>query len=271
MLPFRGRQRAGWGQGDSSPLSLAGDDRGVLCLHGFTGTPFEVRPLAKALAGFGFAVQAPLLAGHGIDVATLAATPWPAWLASAERAMEELAGRTNRKVAIAGFSMGGLLALRLARLYPERVAALVLMSVPLRLRAGQVRGIRLLCRVPPALRFGPLDAIPKLSGSDVSDLEMRQANPCLPAMPLAGLQNLLALMDEVRADLPAITAPALVVHGRKDHTVPMDDSLELTGSLGSPVVERLWLERSFHLVGIDVERHQLIEAAARFLGRHARW
>jgi carboxylesterase len=105
----------------------------------------------------------------------------------------------------------------------------------------------------------------------VSDRETRQANPCLPAMPLAGLENLLALMDEVRADLPAITAPALVVHGRKDHTVPMDDSLELTGSLGSPVVERLWLERSFHLVGIDVERHQLIEAATRFLGRHARW
>jgi hypothetical protein len=37
------------GGGDKSPLSIDGDRRGVLCLHGITGTPFEVRPLAEAL------------------------------------------------------------------------------------------------------------------------------------------------------------------------------------------------------------------------------
>ena len=33
------------GTADKSPLTIAGDRRGVLCLHGITGTPFEVRPL----------------------------------------------------------------------------------------------------------------------------------------------------------------------------------------------------------------------------------
>jgi carboxylesterase len=257
--------------GDPSPLSRTGDDRAVLCLHGLTGTPFEVRPLGEALAGTGYTVEAPLLAGHGKDVAALAATSSADWLRSAEQAFQALARRTGRRVALVGFSMGGLLALQLARAHADQVAALVVMSAPLRLRSFQVRGIRLLCRVPVALRVGPLGTIPKLSGSDVSDPEMRRQNPGLPAFPLGSLESLLALMADTRALLPSVTAPTLVVHGRQDHTVPLEDSFELTGSLGSPVVERLWLERSFHLVALDVERGKLSDAVTRFLVQHARW
>ena len=74
----------------------------------------------------------------------------------------------------------------------------------------------------------------------------------------------------MRPDLPAIRTPALVVHGRQDHTVPMEDSLELTGCLGSDVIERLWLDKSFHIVTLDVEKamrhrrdHPLLESARR--------
>ena len=90
--------------------------------------------------------------------------------------------------------------------------------------------------------------MPKLAGSDISDPEMRYENPGLRAFPIAALEALLDLMDTVRADLPAIRTPTLVVHGRQDHTVPMEDSLELTGCLGSDVIERLWLDKSFHIV-----------------------
>ena len=78
-------------------------------------------------------------------------------------------------------------------------------------------------------------------------------------------------MDTVRADLPAIRTPALVVHGRQDHTVPMEDSLELTGCLGSDVIERLWLDKSFHIVTLDVERDTVIDGVTRFLAQHAGW
>ena len=129
--------------------------------------------------------------------------------------------------------MGGLLALRLARMYPERVAALVVMSTPLRLRRFQVAGIRALARLPIDFRAHPAACVPKLDGSDISDPDLRYENPGLRAFPIAALEALLDLMDTVRADLPAIRTPTLVVHGRQDHTVPMEDSLELTGCLGS--------------------------------------
>jgi carboxylesterase len=244
----------------------------VLCLHGITGTPYEVRPIAEALARAGCSVESPMLAGHGRTLRELAVTAWPDWLGSAEQAMDALAAGTGgRRLAIVGFSMGGLLALRLARLYPDRVTALVVIAAPLRLRTFQVRGVRALARLPFDFRKLPFVAVPKLNGSDVSDPVGRFENPGLRAFPIAAVNSLLDLMDVVRADLPAVTAPTLVVHGRQDHTVPIDDSLELTGSLGAAVIERLWLEKSFHIVTRDVEGALVVDAITKFLARHAGW
>jgi carboxylesterase len=186
--------------------------------------------------------------------------------------MEDLRARVDgRPIAICGFSMGGLLALKLARLYPERISALVVMGVPLRLRRRQVMGIRMLSSLPFDFRKLPNACVPKLNGSDISDPEMRYTNPGLRAFPIAALSQLVDLMDSVRRDLPSIRTPTLVVHGRQDHVAPMEDSLELTGCLGSDVIERLWLEKSFHVVTLDVERGTVIEGALEFLSRNAGW
>jgi alpha-beta hydrolase superfamily lysophospholipase len=48
--------------------SPGGGPHGVLVLHGFTGNPVSVRPLAEALAEAGFAVEMPRLPGHGTHV-----------------------------------------------------------------------------------------------------------------------------------------------------------------------------------------------------------
>ncbi len=184
------------GSGNKTPISTIGDARGVLCLHGMTGTPFEVRA------------------------------------------------------------------------FPDLIAALVIIAAPLRMRRFQTRGVRALGRLPFDFRSYPFACIPKLKGSDISDAEMRAANPSLPAFPISAVTSLFDLMDEVRADIPSVRAPTLVIHGRQDHTVPMDDSLELTGSLGSDIIERLWLERSFHIVTLDVERSAVSTAITGFLSKH---
>jgi carboxylesterase len=150
MFPFQ------TGTGNKSPISIAGDARGVLCLHGLTGTPFEVRPLAEALGASGYTVEVPLLAGHGATLRDLAATQWSDWLASAERALDDLHRRIgSRPIFLVGFSMGGLLALRLARQFPERIAAQVIMAAPLRMRPAQTRGVRALAMLPVDFRSYP--------------------------------------------------------------------------------------------------------------------
>lgn len=257
------------GSGDKTPFFARGGARGVLCLHGFTGTPFEVRPLAEALAGRGFTVAAPVLAGHCGTIEELTRTCWPDWLASAEAALDRVRAETGgAPVAIAGFSLGGLLSLRLARLRPEQVACLAIMAAPLRLRGYQVRAVRALNSLPALLRRGPLAVLPKFGGYDVLDGDMKKQNPGLEGMPIAGIASLIELGEVVRRDLPDIRTPTLVVHGERDRTVPLGDSLELAGTIGAATIERLFLPRSGHLVAIDVERSTLIETVTRFFETH---
>ncbi len=241
----------------------------MLCLHGFTGTPYEMAPLAHALAASGYTVSAPLLAGHGEVVGALAATTWHDWLASAQAAFDQLRAATGeRAVAVAGLSMGGLLALRLARAHPAAVSALVLMSVPLRLPPWKRGVLRVFSHLPDVLRRQRLASLRKRGGSDITDERARAENPSAARMPLGGLADLIVLADLVRHDLPTITAPALVAHGERDRTVPQSASFELAGSLAAATVERLWLPRSGHVVTLDVERGQLCAAVTRFLSAH---
>lgn len=257
------------GDGDSTPYESLTGPPGVLCLHGFTGTPFEVRPLAEGLAARGFSALAPRLAGHATTPADLAPTRWPDWLASADAALTRLRHATGgARVVVAGFSMGGLLALMLAHRRPGDVAAIAVMAAPLRLRGRDARLVRWLATLPRPLRRGPVAFVPKRRGPDTSDPQMYRKNPGLPVLPVAALASLFELGKEVRDVLPHITTPTLVVAARQDHTVPFEDSLELAGCLGHAPVERLWLERSYHLIGIDVEREAVTAALAAFFERH---
>lgn len=259
------------GDGDARPFFIPGrpERAGIVCLHGLTGTPFEVRPLAEALAREGHAVAGPLLAGHARTPQDLVRTKWPDWLASAEASLDHVLEETGgAKVALVGFSTGGLLALRLARLRPSAVGALSVISTPLRMKTSQVRAIRWLNRLPKRVCESPLGYVPKWGGPDVQDAAMKSRNPGLPVMPLPALDSLLDLMQVVRLDLASISQPTLVAHGKKDQTIPIEDSLEIAGSLGSLDIERLWLPRSGHLVGIDVEKHVLAQALVKFFDRH---
>ena len=227
------------GLATAAPFDHTGDGRGVLLLHGFTGTPFEMAFLGERLAAH-------------------AGTTWRDWLASAEAALAALRRRCDR-VAVVGLSMGALLALRLARQHPAEIAALGLLAAPLWLPWP--------ARVPlPVLRRlgrrGRLPALPKLGfGPDVRDREMRRQNPELGAVPLAAVVSL----AELRAEGPAVTTPVVIAHGRRDHTAAPACARELAARLGSRDRVLRWLERSFHIITIDVEREELAADLGRFL------
>lgn len=242
----------------------------ILCLHGFTGTPYDVSALAQALEANGHCVAAPMLPGHGGDVGDLAASTADQWLAAADTELTRLANASGTRVAIAGASMGALLALRLARRRPDAIAALILMAAPLRWRLIDRACVEVLSRVT-ALVGGRGGTIRKPRGVDIADPVARAASPSLDAYPVAALNQLIALTDAAATDVPSITAPALIVHGRLDRTVPLEVSEELASKLGSSVVERLWLNDSGHVVAVDNDRVAVAEAVSAFLARHAQW
>ena len=110
--------------------SPGGGPHGALVLHGFTGSPVSMRPLAEALADAGFAVDLPRLPGHGTSVEDLAETSWDDWLTEADRALRALRERTpDGEVVVVGLSMGGALTAALAEGHPE-ITGIVLINTP---------------------------------------------------------------------------------------------------------------------------------------------
>src|SRR5690349_4030974 len=78
------------GPEDLKAFRLRGGRRGCLLVHGFAGTPPEMRDLAEHLAANGYDVMVPLLAGHGTTPQAMRATRWRDWVGGAEEALAAL-------------------------------------------------------------------------------------------------------------------------------------------------------------------------------------
>lgn len=98
---------------DVKPASFPNGPTGVLVLHGFTGSPQTVRPLALRFAEAGHSVEVPLLPGHGTKIEDMVPTRFDDWYRAASAAYSDLESRCER-VVVVGLSMGGTLATLLA-------------------------------------------------------------------------------------------------------------------------------------------------------------
>ena len=244
---------------DASPFALPGAGRAAaLCLHGLTGTPYEMRTIGEALSAAGIAAQGPALPGHNETPERLARVSHEEWIAAGRQALARLRA-LHARVFVVGLSMGGLVALVLAA--EERVDAAIVVGVPLRLRQ---RAVRL---VPIAKRFVPF--FPKAEGSDIRDPAARARHPSYDRMPLAALHELLRLQRRVRALLPRIHSPLLVAHGALDRTAHPDDAHEILRRVTSVEREHLSLPDSGHVVPVDVDAARLAAASVEFLRRYA--
>jgi carboxylesterase len=251
-----------WPLLDPGPFHLAGagDDVGALLLHGFSGSPTEVRGLGEHLASRGVTVAAPLLPGHGVDHHHLERSDRSTWRNAARDALDALQARC-RRVVVVGQSMGGLLALDLAAqrddiagvvalapaLRPARVAWLTLLPLPLRFIAKHEE------RRP--------DLVEKARVHDVWSTSHT---------PVRAVPEVLRLAKETSAALPRVRAPLLVVQGAHDRTVRPASARAVLDGVASVDKELLWLAGSGHIVAIDAERHTVWERVAGFVDRVAR-
>jgi carboxylesterase len=237
----------------AEPWQAEGGPVGVLVVHGFTGNPQSMRPLAEAFAAAGLTVSLPLLPGHGTRVEDMVATRWADWSSAVERAYDELAARCEA-VCVAGLSMGGTLALELAARSPE-VRGLVLVNP---LADGTAPGIT---ETVTQLRGLGEPLVPGI-GSDIAlEGSVESAYPMTPVDPLLSLHAALA---DLR--LSEIACPVLLCTSPQDHVVEPVSSDLVAAAVRGPV-ERVALERSFHVATLDHDAALIEERAVEFVRR----
>jgi carboxylesterase len=236
------------------PWSADRGPQGALVLHGFTGNPQGLRGLAEAFAAAGFTVELPLLPGHGTAVDDMLGTDWEDWSAAAEAAYESLAARCERLV-VAGLSMGGTLTAWLGTRHPE-IAGLVFVNPALDVPEEMVKALE-------DLVAAGTDRIPAV-GNDVADPAAREK--AYDATPLRPLLSLAAAAASVRDDLAKITCPVLILTSTQDHVVAPGNSDILAAGVGGEV-ERVTLERSYHVATLDYDKDLINEKAVGFARR----
>jgi carboxylesterase len=248
---------------DPRPIHRGEGPRGVLLLHGLTGTPYDVAPFAEALHARGFAVRAPLLAGHS-DLFALETTSWRDWYASAEAAFDELHAGGRRRVVMLGFSLGSLLSLRLAALRASDVAGLAALAVPLSFPGWQRTAIGALARLRTTRGIGRLVGMLPKDGPDVRIERAFRQSPSLRGFPFPALAEMIALQDEVTDLLSHVRVPLLLLHGQHDHIAPVEHSSRVAQRVGSSSVHKVVLPRSFHILAHDLDRAEARAEIVRF-------
>ncbi len=231
----------------SAPFELGpvgGEGPALLCLHGLTGTPYEVRPPERLVEEHRFACLGPLLPGHGTSPEQLARTSRQAWIESALDAYVRLAA-THSRVYVLGLSLGGVLALRIAQ---ERAAAgILLLAAPIDL------GCWYRVAVPLLARFK--SQVPKTPA--IVDPVARDAHPGYRCMPLPAVVELIRLQAEVESRLQCVRSPLRLLYSKSDPTVSVRDAGRILKGAASAEGRVDYLARSGHVITVDVERTQV--------------
>lgn len=236
---------------------------GLLAIHGFTGSPASMTPMARRANEAGHPVSVPRLPGHGTTVAEMAGTRYADWVGRALEAHDALADRCER-VVVAGLSMGGAIAIDIASQRP--VAGLVTVNAAVLDREGVL--VRLTGLLRPLLDRTGL-AVPRqlaeLPPNDIARPDAREV--AYDKVPVAAGMSLTDQMPRLRAALPRITCPAVVAWSPQDHSVPPENSATILELLGSQDVTTLVMERSYHVATLDWDAELLEDAVLDLLQR----
>lgn len=229
---------------------------GALVLHGFTGNPSSMRGVADAFAAAGFHVEMPRLPGHGTVVEEMLPTRWADWLGEAEAALARLRERAEQ-VVVVGLSMGGTLTLTLGANHPD-LAGLICVNP-----AAQPQPDEVVAMVTDFIDQG-MEVMPGI-GSDIADPDTKEI-----AYDSTPLRALLSLAQDGLAPLaqryPQMRIPLLVMTSPQDHVVDPGQSEFLAASYAGPV-ERISLERSYHVATQDYDKDLIVESAVEFARR----
>lgn len=237
----------------TEPFFFKGGETACLLIHGFTGSPAELRPLGEFLSQKGYTVKGVLLKGHGSTPEEMEKTSWRDWYKSAEEGYFELRKKYSRIIPI-GFSMGGLLTLRLASKYS--FPCLITISSPIYIVNKKAMFASI---IKYFKRFEP-----KKSNTYL-EKDMQEYVSDLGKIPVRCVGSFIKLISDTKNIIPLVKTPVLIVQSKMDATVNPRSAQYIYDKIGSTEKDLLWLERSGHLVVLDKERERLFKRIEQFI------
>ena len=212
---------------EHQPFTLDGGKPAALLVHGFPGSPAEMRPLAETIHEAGWTARVLLLPGFGADFENVIHRTCEDWVKAVRDELVTLQKQYSPVVLI-GHSMGGAISLKVAATTPPD--ALVL-TAPFwkvdHIAWKALPVIQIFFPQPKLFKYLNLDFDKQdvrdgihnfLPNADLDDPEVRDAiiNFRVPVKMFAQIRRAGIAAHEVA---PRVNAPTLVIQGRRDELV----------------------------------------------------
>jgi len=232
----------------------------VLALHGYTGSPRDLRFIAERLGAAGFTVAVPRLPGAGTDLSDLSTTSRHDWFRRSYDAWLDLRSRYDR-VSILGYSMGGLLALELAAHVMPKKLVLLAPAVKISQKTwGLMPMLSLIAPMLPELKTG-WKPNPEL---DPQVLEFGRRYWI--RRDIRSAAQLYKLRGEIRRRFKKIHAPVMVVASKEDKSVPITVLKLLEERLPAGLDRTLIVSNCGHDLPQGADKNLIAEAVVDWLG-----
>lgn len=242
-------------QRSPEPFYYPGGKTGILLIHGFTGSASEMRPMGEYFHKLGYTVYAPLLKGHGTNPEDLRQTHRNDWWQGVLDAYDYMVQSGVEKIYVAGLSMGGVLALKLAMNRP--LSGVVTMCSPIWVQDRRAKYVEFVYYFIPYLERQQRNR----------RAEIESAMFPYDRTPLRSLAQLFKLIRRVRYQLHKVKVPALIVQSTTDETVRPESANYIYSKIGSLDKTLSWYERSSHIITLDRERRKLFREVEEFILR----
>lgn len=233
---------------------------GCLLVHGFTGAPKEMRWMGEFLSAQGYSCLGVRLTGHATRPEDMIRSRCTDWMASVEDGYHLLRGVAER-VYLVGLSMGGILSLLMSTRL--QAAGVIAMSTPYRLPYDYpIWALKLLSKF---VAWQPKEKTEP--GADWFDKEAFAVHVSYPQNPVRSAAELQYLIREMRAALPKVTVPVLLIHSRNDTYVLPENMEQIYTALGASDKTKLYITEAGHVVTRDAARQDVFRAAGDFIRR----
>ena len=247
----------------AEPFLFLGDRSKPACLliHGFTGTPKEMRWMGEYLSQRGYTALGVRLAGHATTPKDMIASRWTDWTVSVEDASALLRGLTE-DIFLIGLSMGGILSLLMSTRLKVRgvIAISTLYKLPDDPRLRCIKWISRFMTFMPKSKEAP--------GAGWFDQEAWKDHVSYPQNPVLSIGELDKLLHEMRAALPNVNLPVLLIHSKNDkYVLPENIDLLEAALINASDKTKLYITGSGHVVTRDAAREQVFESVVEFIQR----
>lgn len=236
------------------PFFFEEGEQAVLLLHGFTGNSSDVRQLGRHLQKQGITSYAPHYEGHAEPPENLLKSSPHVWWAQVLEAYDFLVDKGYEKIFVAGLSLGGVFALRLATVRDVVGVSTICSPMYLKDRETMYEGVLEYAR-----------GFKKMEGKSEGEIEREMA----AFEPTVMLDEVRDMIETAKDSLPDVHVPLFIAQSEKDEMINPDSANIIHDESGTDEDEKQlkWYPESGHVLTIDKEKKELFEDIHAFMNQ----